>query len=341
MGLKQISFFLTILVCNMAYGLDIAIWEEYKSYFVSEDGRVMDYYNGHTSHSEGQSYAMFLSVKYNDKATFDRLWQWTKDNLGKRGDGLFAWQFGERPNGEWGVIDYNNATDGDVLIAYALLKANDKWGVNNYKSEALKIIKSIRENLAIEWQDLTFILPAYYGFTRGDGFIINPSYQIFPAYRHFAEVDERTFWEKVYKDSLLLIAKTRFGSLQLSADWVILNENGISIFYEKTPHFGYEAIRILLYLSFEEDFLFPDRFAKILDIYKRFGYMPLWIDVANDSISLKPAPAGFYAIYARAAKRIGDKATSDKLFKEAREKLDANDYYSFSLYLMAISGDIS
>ncbi|MGR3319610.1 MAG: glycosyl hydrolase family 8, partial [Candidatus Anammoxibacter sp.] len=323
-------------LCNLAYGEEQHLWEEYRDYFINEDGRVVDYYNGHISHSEGQSYGMFLSVTYNDKATFDRLWQWAKDNLGVRADHLFAWKWGERTKDTWGIIDYNNATDGDILIAYALLQAEERWPGSNYKEEGLRIIKSLRENMAINWKDYTFLLPGYFGFNRGDSFVINPSYSIFAAYRNFAKVDENAFWEKVYKDSLLLFVKSRFGTLQLPADWVILNETGISIFNEKKPYFGYEAIRTLLYISWEEDFLLPDKLEKILDIYKKLGYMPLWVDLANDSISLASAPGGFYAVYALAAKRVGEHVLSERLFKEAREKLDRNDYYSFSLYLMAV-----
>ena len=324
-------------LCNLTYGEGQQLWEEYRDYFINEDGRVVDYYNGHVSHSEGQSYGMYLSVTYNDKETFDKLGKWAKDNLGVRADHLMAWKWGERSKGTWGIIDYNNATDGDVLIAYALLKADKKWPGGNYKKEGLLIIKSLRENMSVNWKDFTILLPGYFGFDRGDSFIINPSYSIFAAYRYFAKVDEKAFWEKLYKDSLLLFIKTRFGALQLPADWVILNETGISILYEKKPYFGYEAIRALLYISWEEDFVIPGKLKKILDIYKKLDYIPLWVDIANDSISLTAAPGGFYAVYALAAKKVGEHVLSERLFKEAREKLDRNDYYSFSLYLMAIS----
>ncbi len=339
--IQIISFFLFIFIfCNLTYAQQHALWEEYKAIFVSKDGRIVDYYNNHISHSEGQSYGMFLAMKYNDKEVFDRLWKWTKTNLGVRNDHLFAWKWGKRPNGKWGVVDYNNATDGDILVAYALLKADEKWPDNKYKSEGLGIIKSIREKLTIDWKEHTFLLPAYYGFTREDGVVINPSYFIFPAFLYFAKVDEKKFWKKIYKDSQLLITKTRFGSLNLYADWVILSETGISLFAEKPPYFGYDAIRILLFLSWEDDFLFPDRLEKILDVYKRLEYIPRWFDVVNDSISLKPASAGFYAIYACAAKKIGEATLSKKLFKEAKEKIDRNDYYSFSLYLLAKCGEV-
>lgn len=320
----------------------MGLWEEYKSNFITKDGRVKDYSQNQISHSEGQGYGMRLAVIYNDKATFEKLWYWTKSNLKLRLDNLFAWQWGKRPNGEWNVVDYNNATDGDILIAYALLKADERWHDNNYKNEALKIIGDIRKNLAINWQDRTFLLPSYYGFVKENGFVLNPSYLIFPAFRYFAQEDDKSFWEKIYKDSLYLIGQACFGKLCLPSDWVILTDSRIAVFTERNSIFGNEAVRVLLYLSSEKPPQFPKGVEKILDMYKRIGYFPLWVDLEKDSFSLQPSPAGYYAIYALAAKRLGDNVLSKKLFNEAREKLSSekNDYYSFSLYLLATSEDI-
>lgn len=333
-----ICVFFMLGMCKMTYGRQPAVWEAFKTNFIGQDGRVVDYYNGRVSHSEGQGYGMLLAVKYDDKAVFDKLWQWTQDNIAVRNDHLFAWKWGERTSGVWGVVDYNNATDGDILIAYALIKADEEWPNNNYKNTALKIIKSVRENLAVEWNGHQLLLPGYHGFIReNDRFIVNPSYVIFSAYRAFAKVDAEAFWQKVYKDSMLLVAKSCFGSLKMPADWVMLEGRDIAVCNERKPYFGYEAIRVFLYLSWEENPPFPEGLAKMLDIYNKLGFIPLWVDVANDSISLQNAPPGFYAVFARAAEKMGEKTLSKKLFKEASERLayDKKDYYSYCLYLLA------
>jgi len=123
----------------------------------------------------------------------------------------------------------------------------------------------------------------------------------------------------------------------MPADWVMLDGKDVSICYERKPYFGYEAIRVFLYLSWEENPQFPEGLEKMLDIYNKLGFIPLWVDLANDSISLQNSPPGFYAVFARAAERIGEKMLSKKLFKEAGERLmyDKKDYYSFCLYLLA------
>ncbi len=340
MRLKAISLALLLAASSVAYGQDNSLWEQYKADFVSSDGRVIDNHQGMISHSEGQGYGLRLAVQYNDRATFNKIWGWTKNNLKVRADNLLAWQWGKRPNGEWRVIDYNNATDGDILTAYALLKAGERWHDAGYRDEARKIIRDIRTNLSIGWQGHTFLLPGYIGFNHDDRIEVNPSYSILAAFRRFAQEDQRSFWEKVYQDSLFLIERS-FGKWHLPADWLILMDGRISISAGRNPYFGSEAIRILLYLASEKSPRYPQGVGKILDTYKQIGYLPRWIDLDKDSFSLQAASAGYYAIYALSAKRLGDEAVSLRLMKEAREKLhdDKQAYYEFSLYLLA-AGEI-
>ena len=341
MILRTISFFLAIVLTPVAYGQDNALWEQYKTNFISQDGRVVDYYQGLISHSEGQGYGMNLSVKFGDRPTFEKIWQWTKNNLQVRADHLSAWQWGQRPNREWSIIDYNNATDGDILIAYALLKADEKWHDKDYKASALKIIQDIRTHLSITWHERTFLLPGYSGFDKENGFVVNPSHVILPAFRAFAKEDQKTFWEKIYNDGLFLLERSCFGAFCLPADWMFVTDGKISVYAGRDPYYGSDAIRILLHLSSEKTLPYPKGIRKILDIYQKTGYLPLWTDLDKDSVSLQPAPAGYYAVYALSAKRRGDEALSKKLLKEAREKLkdDKKAYYSFSLYLLATDED--
>lgn len=332
-----ISFFSAIVIANLAYGHDGALWEQYKSNFISNDGRIIDSNCDKCSHSEGQGYGMLLAVSYDDRIVFDKIWQWTKKNLGVRADSLFAWQWGKRPNGQWEVIDYNNASDGDILIGYALLKGSAKWSDSGYRTEGLKIVEGIRKKLALHWQGHTFILPSYYGFIKENGFVINPSYLIPSAFSLFAKEDERLFWENVYKDSLFIMTQSCVTKPCLPPDWVLISKDKMSVFTEKSPYFGYEAIRTLIYFSFEKAAQFPDGVSEILGIYRKLGYVPLWVDLERNSFSLKSAPAGFYAAYSLASSKAGDKALGIKLSNEAREKLasEKDDYYSFSLYLLA------
>jgi len=314
-----------------------SVWTQYKAAFIQNDGRVIDKWQG-ISHSEGQSYGMIISVLYDDKDEFDKIWQWTKNNLQVRHDNLFAWNWGSRGNDKWGVIDYNNATDGDIMISYALLKAWVKWQNAGYKAEALKVIEGIRKNLAFDLEKRTFLLPAYFGFNSADGLRLNPSYLIFSAFKAFSEVEDKSFWEKVYRDSRYLIEISYLGKFKLPPDWIVLNKKGESSLDGGNGFlFGYDAIRTLLYISWDINPKFPDGINEIFKIYEKLGYIPLYVDLSKNAISLEDASAGFYAVYALAAEKTGRHDLSQKLFKEAARKavLEKDSYYSLSLFLLA------
>lgn len=330
--------FLLIFYSFEGGGTEVSSWESYKNYFISSDGRVIDNGQSNISHSEGQGYGMLLALVFNDKEAFDKLWSWTKNNLQVRADGLFAWNWGERIPGRWEVIDYNNATDGDILIALALIKATFKWKDKSYLNEALKIVRSIREKLSINLQGRIFLLPGYFGFLKNEVVILNPSYLIFNAYRLFGEVDEKSFWEKVYQDALYLVSQSNFSSFGLPPDWIVIDRNlKVSILLEKSRYFGDEAIRTLLYYSRKEKLNYSDAVKRVFKLYNELGFIPASIDLINESITLRPAKAGIYAIYAYAANRIGFEKLSNELFAKADEilKNEEKDYYSYTLYLLS------
>ena len=54
---------------------------KYRDRFVTEDGRVLDTGNKEVSHTEGQGWAMLFAEAADDRASFAKIWQWTRDNL--------------------------------------------------------------------------------------------------------------------------------------------------------------------------------------------------------------------------------------------------------------------
>lgn len=105
-------------------------WERYKARFMMPDGRIIDTANGNVSHTEGQGFAMLLAVANNDRPAFDKLWQWTDNTLRNKSNGLFYWRY--NPVAPDPIADKNNASDGDTLIAWALLRAQKQWQDKRY-----------------------------------------------------------------------------------------------------------------------------------------------------------------------------------------------------------------
>ena len=132
---------------------DNAQWQAWKARFLTDQGRVVDTANGNMSHSEGQGYGMLLAVAANDRVAFERIWAWTRANLAVRADDLFAWRW--EPDKRPAVGDVNNATDGDMLIAWALTEASDFWGEPSYRVAARGLAGAFTIDSAVKAPTMT------------------------------------------------------------------------------------------------------------------------------------------------------------------------------------------
>jgi endo-1,4-beta-D-glucanase Y len=227
------------------------VWLNYKSRFITEQGRVLDTGNNYVSHSEGQGYGMLLAVAANDRPVFDLLWGWTRANLLVRGDDLFAWRWepGQRP----AVADMNNASDGDLLIAWALTEAADFWGDQALRIAARRIAVDIGRKLVVNKSGHgALLLPALAGFAaedRNDGPVVNLSYYVFPALGRLSLVAPEIDWTGIMQSGLTLLKATRTGSSRLPGDWTALKDGTPKPAQGFPNAFAYNAIRIPLYLS--------------------------------------------------------------------------------------------
>jgi endo-1,4-beta-D-glucanase Y len=140
-----------------------AQWQEYLDRYYRQ-GRIVDTDNGGVSHSEGQGYGMLLAAHFGDRQRFAALWRWTRDTLG-RDDGLFSWRYSPCISSDARCIDDpNNASDGDLLIAWALLRAAKVFDEPRYQSAARGITVAIRDELLVRDHGYLFVLPGRQGF---------------------------------------------------------------------------------------------------------------------------------------------------------------------------------
>lgn len=312
-------------------------WQHFKSRFIAADGRLLDVNQHNISHSEGQGYAMLLAEHFQERPLFDTVWTWTRNNLQIRRDSLLAWSWGQRVNGEWLAVDYNNATDGDVLVAYALLRAARRWGGSVYAAEAARIVQSIRTHLAVPFGPHTLLLPGYTGFSAADGFRFNPSYQIPAAFRAFHAGDDPAFWTKVEEGARFMLDQSCANPQGLPADWLSGKDGRLANDTRKGGRFGYEAIRVFLYAAWENETRIPCGAAKLIETYTRLGRVPAWIDLRSGESAPYEASAGFYAVLAATAAGMGLKNEAAQLRRRAADKLPAepDDYYSQALLLLS------
>lgn len=332
------ALLLVLVAAPLARAAQGISWAQFKDRFMTDDGRIVDHYQDSISHSEGQGYGMLLAWAHDDRQTFDLLWKWSRDNLQvRKHDALFAWSWGQRTSDSWTALDLNNATDGDTLIAMSLLLGHEKWGDETYKNQALPIVDDIQKLLLLQKNSLLCLLPGYYGFINNDSFLLNPAYYIFSAYRVFARHHDKNLWMQAHADGLKLLKAAMQNPLQLPPDWIMWSGTGASTPPDKGAVFGYEAIRVPLYLSWDNAVQTVSGLGQYLDIISRMQRVPQTVDVQHQSISLQEAPAGHYAVLARAAADLGHSNLGEKLWKQADEKVvaEAKNYYSNVLYLLA------
>lgn len=307
-------------------------WQQYRSQFVSADGAVRDTGNKNISHSEGQGYAMLMAVAWGDEQGFRTLWQWTRSHLQVRDDNLFAWSW----TPEAGVQDKNNATDGDLLIAWALYQAGRAWDNDEYTALARNIVADIRRLLVKTVGNNTLLLPGAEGFSSEDLTQINLAYWVYPALEDIATATADPLWRELIASGKRLTSQISLGSWALPPDWVDIPAGKEPVVAaNRPPRFGYEAVRIPLYLVWSGDYdeSVVGNSARFWDTTSKTGLMPAWVDLQNGNRAEYPAPAGFRAVWELAEKALGKTASGGVAMITA--DLNGQDYYSASLTLLS------
>jgi endoglucanase len=230
-------------------------WPAYRLFVervVQADGRVMDRSTDvQQTTSEGQSYGMFFALVANDRATFERLLNWTRTNLSAsqfepNNLRLPAWQWGRRQDGSFGVIDPNAASDSDLWIAYDLFQAGRLWKEPMYTKLAYALATQIAKQEVVDLPGLgPMLLPGPHGFRSGDLTRLNPSYLPLPVVRGLAHEMPDGPWAKLAQNAARMIRVT--SPRGYAPDWAAY-QSGQFVVDPKNGDVGsYDAIRVYLW----------------------------------------------------------------------------------------------
>lgn len=227
------------------------LWDRFSQQFIQSDGRVIDHsVKQMHSTSEGQSYAMFFALVANDQTQFDHLWRWSINNLfeGQIDQRLPAWQWGQKENGEWGIIDPNSASDADLWYAYSLLEAAVRWKQPDYRSAALTLLNQIIQQEVVELPGFgTMLLPGAQGFAdlEQQRWRLNPSYLPMQLLHGLAHHHPEGPWRTIADNTLKLFEASL--PQDLAPDWIAYEWNGQQGKFVTDPEKGavgsYDAIR--------------------------------------------------------------------------------------------------
>jgi endoglucanase len=225
-------------------------WQRFKQLYLSTDGRVIDASTPRElTVSEGQAYALTFALIANDPVAFERVLQWTQNNLASAdlSRALPAWQWGRADDGAWRVLDENSAADADLWIAYALEQAGRLWSIARYTSLGEAVSEQILRNEVALIPGLgTTLLPGPKGFVEQQTWRLNASYLPIQVLRSIHSHARNPLWAQLLASSQRVI--TASAAHGAAADWIGFRPADGFIADAATHGIGsYDAIRVYLW----------------------------------------------------------------------------------------------
>ena len=310
---------------------DTTVWDTYKGRFLDPSGRVVDNVNGRISHSEGQGYGMVIAVAANDPAAFKQMFDFAETELAIREDALYAWRYD--PANEPKVKDLNNASDGDLLIAWALLEAAEAgWG-KEYRERAEQILRDLRLMLVETPGFGTVMLPGEHGFYKDGIVTINPAYWVYPALERVATLTSEPIWRELAASGVRMTPMLTGAFGGMVPDWLAINtkEVSASLSDRMSTNFGYEAIRVPLYALWSKS-INPNQAAAIIASAQdtESGLIRI-VDLRTGASSDQFRDPG-YSVIAHLARCA---VAGHKIPNFAQSQIDGN-YYPATLQLLSL-----
>jgi endo-1,4-beta-D-glucanase Y len=298
-----------------------AQWHVFKSRFLSEDGRIIDTGNGGESHSEGQGWGLLFAVSAQDQPNFDLILAWTARALRRPHDALHAWRYVPRDNPP--VQDRNNAVDGDMFIATALIRAARLWGRPDHLLAAAAICRDILGLLVRRVGPFVVLLPGIEGFETSDAVVINPSYYAFPMMTELARVVPSDTWDRLQADGRRLIEQGRFGHWSLPPDWLRIAklDAALSPAPGWPPRFSFDAVRVPLWWIWQKLPAGP-AIRSIEQLWSQ-NAAPAWVDLQTNDVAPYPVTPGMVAIMRLMRSAAGGEQPGDSVVADSPVYYDA------------------
>jgi endoglucanase len=203
-------------------------------------GRVARWDQGGDTVSEGEAYAMLLSVASGDRHRFDAAWDWTRTHL-LQPDGLLAWHWA---NGA--ITSSESAADADVDTAYALELAATRLHEPADLAAAATMASAIAGNETVATPNGLVLVGGPWAV--GPPAYVNPSYASPAEFAALAQLPgEAQTFAALAVGTRALVGQI-LGSAALPPDWVQLTSAAPA---DVTPQrsgvedrYGFDAVRI-------------------------------------------------------------------------------------------------
>ncbi|MGX9962489.1 glycosyl hydrolase family 8 [Roseomonas sp. F4] len=292
----------------------IGDWLNFRRRFLRDDGRVLDTGQGGISHSEGQGAALLCAVRFDDRPSFDRILAWTRGALRRPDDQLLAWAW--RPGAPIPVPDLNNATQGDLLVAWALAEASERWGQPDHRALARQMARDLLRRVVLEQGDMLLLLPGAEGFLKPDHVVVNPGYYMPSAFRALARLAPAPQWRMLEEGGVALADRARFGRWRLTPDWVALSR-GVA---RPMPapgwpaRFAGDALRVPLHLAWGGHAQSAALRAAVA-FWRDPGHAapPAWADLRSSTVAPYAGDSGLRAVAQFAAAMLDGEGREESM----------------------------
>lgn len=314
-------------------------WSAWKSAFLAEDGRVIDTLQDGVSHSESQGYGLLLAVMFGDTMAFDRIYRWTEANLAIRSDALLAWRW--MPSGQ--VPDRNNASDGDLFYAWALVLRGQQGGNPEFLERAGAIARDLVRTCVVpspQAQGGLLFTPAAEGFDRDGRMIVNPSYYMPRAMREVAQATGASALADCARDGEAMMADLSVTGL--IPDWIAIGPDGPREAVGMSARNGYEAMRVAPFLVWSGSASHP-AVARQAEAYRRArgNLSPGRFVTVFERISGAAVETSTHRGYGAVAAVVDCAESPTQGAPIPPFRADDQAYYPATLHLMALIAQIS
>ena len=310
------------------------VWEAWKASYLQPDGRVVDTLQRGASHSEGQGYGAVLASEFGDRVAFDRIVEWTEQNLDIRGDGLLAWRYLQGESNP--VPDMNNASDGDLFYAWGMVRAARRFNERSYMARAVQTAQALAANCIVPNPAIageTLFIPASFGFVSADRVVFNPSYVMPLAMREVAAatgVVELGIAAQHAEAIMLRLAEA--GPVP---DWVQVTPSGMGVTPDFSTAAGYEAMRVPLYLIWSGLNRHP-AVTQMMRVYARSVQPGVPVPTRIDPVSGAVLEASNDAGYRALAGLVSCAGNTGQVGSDMPPFDPAQPYYPATLHLFAM-----
>ncbi|WP_157961972.1 glycosyl hydrolase family 8 [Acuticoccus kandeliae] len=305
-----------------------ALAADFASRYMEPSGRIFDPENGGISHSESQAYGMAIAFSADLPEAFDRIWSWTRDNL-RNADGLHAWKY---VPGQ-GVVDRNNATDADLIIAAMLSLAAKRWNRGDYLAYAAQTADSLGKSVLVNHKGRVVMLPGKVGFmppSQPDGPVVNLSYYHFDMMQVVADLAPQHPWGAAIETGWSFYLRV----LQAwnPSDWTSVADPDHPVPARNFPkRSSYDAIRAPINILSTPWAARPDVLKIIDDRFKQYGGIPGIFDPGRGERVGHMQNSGYRLIAASVACVASGEAIPIELLQFRPET-----YFSSALHLIVI-----